>query len=66
MIINTTDLNKRVYRPKKDIPVIPPLPEEPFIEYLAQCGECGVLIPKGAWSYSCSNGRCPVFRKVTF
>jgi hypothetical protein len=66
MIINITDLNKRTYRPNKGIPVIPPLPEETYSEYRAKCGECGVLIPKGAWSYSCSNGRCPVFRKATY
>lgn len=45
------------------VPVIPPLPEQQ--KYAAQCGECGVLIPNGPWLYSCPNGRCPIFPKVT-
>lgn len=48
------------------VPVIPPLPEpEPHKEYAFQCGECGILVPNGAWGYSCPNQRCPIQHKVT-
>ena len=48
------------------VPVIPPLPHPgPYSEYAAQCGECGILIPKGAWGYSCPRQRCPIQTKAT-
>ena len=48
------------------VPIIPPLPQPgPYSEYAAKCGECGILIPKGAWGYCCPNNRCPIQPKVT-
>lgn len=49
------------------VPVIPPLPPElpSEVPYVAQCGECGILIPNGPWLYSCHHNRCPVQSKIT-
>lgn len=44
-----------------DVPVVPPLPDPgPESQYAFQCGECGILVPKGAWGYCCPNQRCPI------
>lgn len=51
------------------LPIIPPLPlppTRPADGAIAQCGECGIRIPSGAWGYVCSRTRCPIFPRVRY